>query len=170
MSARSTPKSLCVCLTLIFPSILTASCSYNHIDTVDRCCKSLNMKLIGGRRTFPLPPPPPPPRPVIANVGSFAASLGADSQPFFVSRSGGNDLVGFSYPDSSDNSLDVSRSGRIVCVILVDHGEISVEGKRGLGILLHLASCDCLRHIVNLRPPPSEHFKRPCQFGNAMYD
>ena len=41
-----------------------ASCSNSHIDTVDRCCRSLKMKLIGGKRTFPLPPPPPP-RPVI---------------------------------------------------------------------------------------------------------
>lgn len=29
------------------------------------------MKLIGGKRTFPLPPPPPPPRPVIVLCGSL---------------------------------------------------------------------------------------------------
>lgn len=47
-------------LTLIRPSILIANCSYSQICTVECCCRSLKMKLIGGRST--LRPPPPPPR------------------------------------------------------------------------------------------------------------
>lgn len=46
-------------LTLILPSILIASCSYSHIETVLCCWRSLKMKLIGGSRTLPLPPPRP---------------------------------------------------------------------------------------------------------------
>lgn len=53
---------------LIFPSIRMANCSNNQIDTVECCCKSLKMKLIGGNSTFPLPPPP---RPVICPSGSM---------------------------------------------------------------------------------------------------
>lgn len=64
------PKVLRKLYTLILPSIRIASCSNSHIDTVERCCRSLKMKLIGGRRTFPLPPPPPP-RPVIVLSGEF---------------------------------------------------------------------------------------------------
>ena len=63
----STPELIFNNYTLILPSIRIANCSKSHIDTVERCCRSLKMKLIGGKRTFPLPPPPPPPppRPVI---------------------------------------------------------------------------------------------------------
>lgn len=68
--AYSTPKLRCKLYTLILPSIRIASCSNSHIDTVERCCRSLKIKLIGGRRTFPLPPPPPP-RPVIVLSGIF---------------------------------------------------------------------------------------------------
>ena len=71
--AYSTPKLHCRFYTLILPSIRIASCSNNHIDTVERCCRSLKMKLIGGKRTFPLPPPPPPPRPVIVRSVDFAS-------------------------------------------------------------------------------------------------
>lgn len=51
--------------TLIFPSIRIPSCSYSHIDTVECCCRSLKIKLIGGNSTLPLPPPP---RPVIVCI------------------------------------------------------------------------------------------------------
>lgn len=71
--AYSNPKLHCRFYTLILPSIRIASCSNSHIDTVERCCRSLKMKLIGGKRTFPLPPPPPPPRPVIVRSVDFAS-------------------------------------------------------------------------------------------------
>lgn len=67
------PKLHCRFYTLILPSIRIASCSNSHIDTVERCCRSLKMKLIGGKRTFPLPPPPPPPRPVIVRSFDFTS-------------------------------------------------------------------------------------------------
>ncbi|KAJ8604934.1 hypothetical protein MRB53_041610 [Persea americana] len=43
--------------TLILPSSLMPSCSYSHTCTVARVCNSLNMKLIGGKRTLRPPPP-----------------------------------------------------------------------------------------------------------------
>lgn len=68
--ACSIPELHCKLYTLILPSIRIANCSNNHMDTVERCCRSLKMKLIGGKRTLPLPPPPPP-RPVIVLSGSL---------------------------------------------------------------------------------------------------
>jgi hypothetical protein len=54
--------------TLIFPSIRNASCSKSQTWTVECCCRSLKMKLMGGTRTLRPPPPPPPPRPDIVSI------------------------------------------------------------------------------------------------------
>jgi hypothetical protein len=52
------------------------SCSYSHIETVECCCRSLKIKLIGGKRTFPLPPPP---RPAIVDCKrSFYSAIGGE--------------------------------------------------------------------------------------------